>query len=333
MELRRIQLDEIAINDRFFSITYPLNLETLVSSIRKVGLLQPVLLREYSSNVTPEPFSTGEYQIVSGLKRILACRELHFEAVDAFVYNSETLTDLDGFIWNLFDNLTIRAPNLIEKTIVLHKLLYQFHLEKQVITNQYMPLLGLDPSLKVLEAHLYVHQLEEETKNYLLSQEIPMRLILELFHFSQEDRRHIFLLATSLKLNTNLLKELSNLIEEITERDEIPVENLLDDLHIRNILANSIHSVSQKIEKIRKILKQTRYPIWTNLEAQVQEKFKQLKLPKEISIILPPFFEEDRLKVTFRFRDKKELKKILDKLQELAGEEALDDILRMISDE
>jgi len=322
MEVRKIPLEQIDQDDHFFLITYPLNPKPLTSSIRRVGLLQPVLLRKLPSQ---------KYQIVSGFKRVLACRDLDFETIDAFVYDLESLEDLEGFRWNLWDTLAVRTLNLAEKAIVLDKLLHRFGLEERGIVRDYMPILGLEPSLKVLEGYLQVHQLEEEVKDYLVAKEIPLKLALELLRFSPEDRKQILSLVRPLELNVHTLKEFLTLIEEVIGRDGIRVENLLDDSGIRDILANLMLSISQKTEKIRKILKRIRYPRLTGLEDQIQEKLQQLRLPKAISIAPPPFLEGDQLKVTFQFRDKKDLENVLGKLHELADKEELDAILMWIA--
>lgn len=320
-QLQKVQFDQIDLGDHFFLITYPLNSEPLISSIERVGLLQPVFLRELPS---------GKYQIVHGFRRVLACRDLHFEAVEAWVYNLENLGDLEGFRISLLDNLAIRRLNLIEKATVLYKLFHQFGLEKQVVIRDYMPLLNLEPSSEVLGGYLQLYQLEGEVQNYLVAEEIPLKLALELLRFSPEDQRQLVRLASSLKLTLNTFKELISLIEEIMGREDITLENLLDELDIPGILASSILPVPQKTEKVRKILKQRRYPLLTSLEDQLQEKLKQLRLPKEVLITLPPFLEGDRLKVTFQFRNIKELEKILMKLQELIRREELKDILRLL---
>lgn len=322
MQLQEILLDQIDLHDHFFLITYPLDPGALIPSIEKVGLLQPVLLR-----IRP----TGRYQIISGFKRVLACRELNLETVKAFVSDPKNLEDLEGFRYNLWDNLSIRTFNLIEKSVILHKLLNQFQLEKQRVINNYMPLLDLESNSKILEGYLYIYRLEEEIKSYLLTKEIPLKLVLKLSYFSPEDQKQLLSLALSLELNANIFREFIDVIEEVTKRDEIQVENLLDDSEIPDILTQSALSVSQKTEKVRKILKRKRYPQLLALEDQLQEKLKQLKLPREISLIPPPFFEGDRLKVMFQFRDKKELGEILVKLKELADKMELDDILKLIS--
>ncbi|HWP47449.1 MAG TPA: ParB N-terminal domain-containing protein [Candidatus Limnocylindrales bacterium] len=320
-QLQKVPLDKIDLKDHFFLITYPLNPEPLIPSVDKVGLLQPVFLRELPS---------GHYQIVHGFRRVLACRDLHFEALEAWVYRLENLGDLEGFRISLLDNLTLRRLNLIEKATVLYKLLHQFGLEKQKVVQEYMPLLDLEPSLEVLGGYLQLYQLKNEVQSYLVAEEIPLKLALDLLHFSPEDQRQLIYLASSLKLTVNTFKEFMTFIEEIIGREEIPLENLLDDLNIPAILANSVLPVPQKTEKVRKILKQRRYPLLTSLEDQLQEKLKQLRLPREVSIALPPFLEGDRLKVTFQFRNIKELEKILTKLQELMDREELEDILRLL---
>lgn len=317
-----VEIEKIDFEDKFFAATYPLECKRLKESITRVGLIQPVIVRKQEK--------TEKYQLVCGLRRALACRELDFKQIEALVYSEAELSGQDGFLLGLFENLAHRDLNDIEKSIVLNKLHYQFGVDQSRIIEDYLPLLGLEAGEAVFRQYLPLTELNEEIKEYIVRKRLPVRASSRLLALSPEDRRASFRLISRLNLGVNLIVEFLTYLEETSRRDEIPVRELLDDREIEAVLGNKELTRPRKIELIRKILRGKRYPQLTGLEAQVEEKLRQLHLPPELKVSPPAYFEGDELKVEFQFRDPKELKRMADKLLKLSDLPELAEILKII---
>jgi hypothetical protein len=87
----------------------------------------------------------------------------------------------------------------------------------------------------------------------------------------------------------------------------------------RQILGSSKLSPQQKAEKIRLTLKRKRYPRLTSFENAFESARRRMRWPKEIAIQPSSYFEAEDISVSFRFKNKKEFRARLKKLQELAA--------------
>src|SRR5208337_3092668 len=102
--LEKIPLTRIDWEDTTFHVTFLPDLEPLVASVKLVGLLEPLILREKADKT---------YQIVCGFKRAEALRLLAIDEVAAFVYQQGELDDIQALLLTIGHNIT-HPLNLVE---------------------------------------------------------------------------------------------------------------------------------------------------------------------------------------------------------------------------
>ncbi len=93
---------------RYFS---PQGMESLVTSIRQHGILQPLLVR---------PLTTGKYELIAGERRYRAAQTIGLEEVPAIV---KQLSDQEALQVSLLENLQREDLNPIEETEAILELL------------------------------------------------------------------------------------------------------------------------------------------------------------------------------------------------------------------
>jgi len=129
-----------------------------------------------------------------------------------------------------------------------------------------------------------------------------------------------------LSLGVNKQRELLDLMDEVARVQRMEPEALVG-------LLEEIRS-SEPIPRVYdawiKELKSRRYPRLTEAERQFEESRARFKLPGQIQLTAPPFFEENRYRVTFPFQSRDELERYSRKLLEMAGSSELDAILKLI---
>ncbi len=108
-----VDLKSIDPDDATFRLSYGFDLEPLKESIRRIGLINPPLLRK-----RPD----GRYQIVSGYRRFSASRELGIYSMHCRMVPPET-SDEACLLLSLYDNSAHREFNPIEKSLALNRLL------------------------------------------------------------------------------------------------------------------------------------------------------------------------------------------------------------------
>ncbi len=125
MRLKRIPLEDIELNDQRFRISHFCSLEVLSQSIQVVGLIYPPVVTLRNGFMVP----------VTGWKRILSCKQLLLSPIPVFV--SKETDDLKSFKLAVFENLTSREFDLIERAEVVSRLTKFGEAEGKII-EQYL---------------------------------------------------------------------------------------------------------------------------------------------------------------------------------------------------
>jgi ParB family transcriptional regulator, chromosome partitioning protein len=90
------------------------NLEELAESIKKIGLLQPIIVRTNSSQ---------EFEIVAGNRRLSACRKLGWRKITCHVVE---LDDKTAFEVSIIENVQRHTLNPIEEGLAFRKYVRDF---------------------------------------------------------------------------------------------------------------------------------------------------------------------------------------------------------------
>lgn len=115
-EIRLIRTDEITTTAFLSFRVNPEQIQEfagLVSSIRKYGLLQPVLVRHIVPNHEGDtPGTTRRYELIAGHRRLLAFGRLHLDRIPCIVMD---LSDQECFEVALVENVQHQTLNPIEE--------------------------------------------------------------------------------------------------------------------------------------------------------------------------------------------------------------------------
>lgn len=151
MEVKEIALDLIDVSE--FNARKDLGagnedagLHDLANSIRKIGLLSPVVVRTASE---------GRYDLIVGQRRFLACRQLGMATIRATV--RDDLDDASAAVVSLVENVQRADMNPIDKARAFQTIRSKYGSDKRVSQEtgvsvptiwRYMKLLNLAPSIQ-----------------------------------------------------------------------------------------------------------------------------------------------------------------------------------------
>jgi len=315
--IQMILLQQISLSDDTFLVNYLPDLQSLRSSIEQIGLIQPVLLRK----------KLGGYQIVCGFRRISVMKELGKPEIEANVFEEKEMDESQLFSLSLHENSTTRGFNSIEKAIALEKLIHCFQIHPETVIKTFLPLFSLEPNEKILNTYLSLAQMEDEIKTYVLKEEVSRSNIRRLSAFAPDDRMAILSLISPLKLGENRLRETLTFLEEISRRNQCSARDIVGRPEIQAILSQKELTSSQKAERVKKVLKDLRYPKMHQMEEEFEKKKRDLNLPSNVSLHHPPFFEGRGLKIEFQFETMKEYRAILKSLSNLADKKEVEEMI------
>jgi ParB-like chromosome segregation protein Spo0J len=318
---RHVPLTEIVLDDHTFVVTYRPEMQALQRSVAHVGVLTPLHLRQ--------PSDQAPLQVVCGSKRLLACQQTGPTSVPALVYSAVELSERQAFLLALHDNLGCRALNAVEKGRLLLRLQY-FGYRPDTVLQEFCALLDLPPRPETLEAYGRLATLEDSLQAPVVEGSLPLETALWIGAHAAEDRQALLAVFTGLKVGTNRAREFATYIDEICQRDACTPAGLLQALGVTALLAKAQLPSPQKLESVRRVLRQARYPQLSAYEQRFQEAVRRLRLPPQISLRPPPYFEGQQYQVTLSFGQRQELRQYAQRLLDAAQHEALDTLLELL---
>ncbi len=320
---KTVECAQIDFDDTTFLMSYPLQSPAVLSSVGTVGVIHPIVLSGCCA-------CCGAYRIVMGFRRAYACRGLDIPVVNAYISQVDPDDPGTMFFLALHENLAHRTFNDVEKSVILSKLLHQFACPQDDVIRKYMPLLKLNPSEKVLESYLQIARFEEAMKEFLAAHTLPMTVIDLLSSLSVDDRGAVFELISRLKFGVNKIRDVLTHLEEIALRDHCSIQDILHEAEIQHILHHPKYPTPQKAERIRRLLREKRFPGLSTIEHDYQASLKALAAPTGVQLKTDRFFEDDTLTAAFRFQTPEQLKIIAEDLVRLSETPELQDVLDVI---
>ena len=151
--VNEINIDEISVNPfqprSNFNNTY---LQELSVSIKNIGIIQPITVRKIGNN---------DYQLISGERRLRACKEIGLKKIPAYVREAN---DQDSLEMALVENIHRQDLDAIEIAISYQRLIEEINLTQEELSDKigknrttisnYLRLLKLDPIIPVSYTHL-----------------------------------------------------------------------------------------------------------------------------------------------------------------------------------
>jgi hypothetical protein len=305
----RVSLSEIDLSPGPFCMSFQFNLERLKASIKRFGVLNPPYLVKNSSFI-----------VVAGYRRLLAVSELGWDDMPCRILPAD-IPPRDALLLNLFDNLTARQFNPVEKGMVLSRLAR--YLTKEEILRNYMPMLDLPSNLHTLQLYLGLEDLDDGIKESVVMERLSVRVLEMIGVLSVEDKREINQLFSMLKWSFNLQLQAALWIIEIADREGRSAREVISDERIAGVVKNSTMNGPQKVRAIVRELREWRFPTILEYERSFNKGVSDLALPVKVRVIPPPFFEGIDYKFEIVFREGKELREILERLARTAGLEAI----------
>ena len=291
-------------HDRYL-FRYGHDSDVVENSIRKVGLINPLILKK---NLDADK----TYVVICGYQRILTCKKLGGISIEARVIDG--LNDEDILLLVLHDNLSSRGFNEIEKGIVLKKFL-DIGYSYDRLTAEITPLLEMPPNKNIIDKYLSVLSLDSEIKQSVARSELELERAFLLITLDDTDRevvcRFLFKESTT---NTNVAKEAIRNLLDLKLTKKIEMDELLSSSDIRHIISDSKSNKRQKGEKICNLIKSMRYPSIRKKEDEFDKTCSELKLDSDVRVNHSRYFEGDEIRITLKASNEEKLGNNLEKL-------------------
>jgi len=319
-----VSVSDIDLENDLFDFSFPRDNEVLRLSIKKTGIFKPILLYKKG----------GKLIIIDGRKRIFAGFEEGIRKFESVVFDFQSTKDsmeneYELFRRKVYDKLIENVIlNDVEVSIILNKIIKVFARKKVDVIREYFPLFRISGYYSDVYFHLI--KLNEDIKEYIIENDIPVNTIKCFFYYKSRELSHIYNLVKTLKIKGSHLRIVLTQIEEIIRRDKRDLEEFLISSGIEEIKNNKKLTVSQKLSKIKVILWENRYPVLYSKDREIKKKLNALKFPKNMQISVPAFLEGNTVNISISIKEISELKKAEAVFQNLIQDENLNEILEYL---
>jgi ParB family chromosome partitioning protein len=310
--LEAVDVKDIASDQGACCMSFGFDLKPLIRSIERIGLINaPVVMKERQ----------GRAEIISGYRRILALKLLGWDRIPCRI---PSISPLEGLLVNLYENLSTRDFNLVEKGMVLSRLTAWRPTTE--ILLRYMPLLSLPSHEPILTFFVRLEtELDRQTKDRLIQGGLSLQGARMLLDVEPRSRFPLLDLITTLRLNVNQQKKLMEYLMDISRRDKVSVSQILQDPKMTEIRTDAALNTPQKARAVLDFWRANRFPILVNAEKSFKRNISTLGLPDGVKITPPPFFESASYQLKAVFTNGKDLKDKIEALSRMKGLEGLKD--------
>ena len=296
-KLIEIDLKEIDLNDLRFKISSNTDVEDLVQSIKKYGLLQlPLLLKKNKG-----------YSVISGFRRITACLKSGIYTCFAMVADTEDLFICTKIA--ILDNVNQRHLDIIEQ-IRSVKLIRNFFLDSENSNEFYKmacEVLKINQNRSYIEKLMIISQLPEPILNLISTEHISITAAIELSYFDKDSLPQFIDFFSSFKISLNKQKEFILLIREIAFKEKVKHVELMNDVLELCKCNSGLEDKNSLFNLIRSYLNKRRFPEISGVYDRYHSLVSKLKISDGLKLVPPDNFEGSIYQLHIFFKNLEEL--------------------------
>ena len=312
-KVSKVPLDDINLDDHAFRITTNQDKASLLESIRQFGLIQPPAVWRNATGLI----------VVSGFRRIRACRKLGLQAISARLVAND-LRPLDCLRMAIAENSTQRSLNLVEVARAIKRV--RFYCPHGHQMAEELARLGLPTSRPMIHKLDRLGGLPSDLQAAVVDGTIGLNTALEVGSLEREDQLAVQALFSLLQLSVGKQKEILGMTRDIAGRDKKTIAEVLHADEVRAIVKDDQMDRNRKTTMIRGYLKKTRYPHLSAFEKQYHETVNALKLGPHMRIDPPAYFEGTTFTLSLRFANRRDLESAYATIGSLLQNSAIDSI-------
>ena len=172
---------------------------------------------------------------------------------------------------------------------------------------------------------------EPEIREYAKEKAFHPQTLARWLAWNEPDRDALYRLAVALKVGENHLRDLMDWLEEISLRDGLQIGGILGDRSITALESDPRLGRADKLKRIKDRIRRWRFPRLAQTEDSIRARIQELKLQPEIRLTVPPGLEGGRLRVEFDAASQDELQRLIAKVADATGKEAVREIFGLLA--
>jgi len=317
MNMVNIDLKEI-LDDFFFCFKSNLVAPRLKESIQVSGIRNPVYVL---------PAKRG-YRLLSGFRRYQAALELELKQIPATIVLDGTVIE-EMMFQVLLEQRTRQAFNLIEKAKVL-RILDWLGIPWERVKTQFLPLLDLNGNVTLVKDVKTVLTFLPTVQDYIEKYDMSLKQSMVFKHLSRIQQEMVMEIATRLEIRSVELLDMITMLNDISKRDIVPIETIIQELNSSGILNEEKLTRNQKCDRLKHVLRNRRYPRLSSWNKQLEQLKKEMKMPQNIGFSWHPSLETPGMTLQVGIRSLKDVEAMLSLFTDPQNQRSIERMLRIV---
>jgi ParB-like chromosome segregation protein Spo0J len=289
---RKVAMAELDLEWDRYSCSFPRQVPALEDSLRRMGLIEPVLLI---------PSAEG-YRVVSGYRRASAARNLGWRNIDARILELDEPDDSSLFLIGLEENLSVRTLNLIERAIAVTRLKDDPGLDPNDPKRAfYLERLGIRDRDREISRSVRLAGLDEDIQSFIVEKGLAENHADPLLILAEADAKRLAAAALRYRLTASQVKELAESAREIASRDGIPVPGVLEGIESR--VDQGEENPARRRNAYMGALRAKRLPDYSRIKGDIEICLSAINGRKGITVAPPPYLEGGTFLANLTFED------------------------------
>lgn len=284
--------------------------DSLLQSIKRVGILHPPLLLHHSQE--------NSYELLAGRARLHLHSELYPEQPTiACMLLEDTAAPL-SILFHILEDQKLSGPlSPMEKAFFFSYCLQ--HLSTEDAARHFLPALGEKNQPQTITRYIRLLELEPELQRSVHSLKIAEKTAFELLLLSRSERLALHTLFIQLGLGGGKQKRLLSLARDLACRHGKTITELFSEKELKDILTHPESNVPQKAAILFRFLQKQLFPNSEAAEEAFRKNVARIRLPGSCSIEHSQSFETDEVSLRIRFSSLEDLVKRKEEIRGLGG--------------
>ncbi len=261
------------------------NIDLLIDSIGKLGMLTPVLVHRLGS----------ELHLIDGYKRLYAAEAVGLKNVPCHIIKKDDVS-LKDILELLFINLSNKSNLTFADKVRFVDFAIGLGVKRETLIENILPLLGLKGHDAVLKKLEKIMKLPEDVLAFCYEKKFSMKQCLQLARYDNALLKTVFSWRDELALTAAVFEEMLANLNDYLRANDLESVSLLKNNGIKDILSASL-SPYKKTEMMRGFIKEIRFPVLTGLNNKLESVKKGMLLPENVDVIWDKTLEKKEIKV------------------------------------
>lgn len=303
-----------------YSFSFPDISESLKESIKRNGIITPLYIEE------------DTHTIICGKRRYLISVELGIETVPV-IFIPPGKDNLCRFLENVEVTLTERELNIVEKSNIVAKLITHFGVTKKEVKDKYLQLLKLHPLDKYIELCTWITGLSPQIQLYIIHRRIMLDTLEIAFNLGKDGEKILQFLART-AFGNNKCKEFLNLFRDLSKKQKISFQELLQEEEIRAMINDSKMPFYGKGIFLLAYMRKRRYPVMEEVRGKLERIVRQMNIRPPLILDKSSLLQLEKHYIDLKLKLGKEndIDKAIEGLKQLQESDELKKLLTYLKD-